>query len=83
MAQQLVTRVDDDLADAVDRLVAAGLVGNRSEAVRMALEQLIDRHRRAEIGRAIVDGYQEHPQDGSEVGWADDATVGMIADEPW
>ena len=80
---QLVTRVDDDLAAAVDELVAAGHVRSRSEAVRLGLEQLLDRHRRSQIGDRIVAGYARRPQDGSEVGWADQATVAMIADEPW
>ena len=43
---QLVTRVDDRLAAAVDELVAAGIVASRSEAVRLGLERLIDRCRR-------------------------------------
>lgn len=80
---QLVTRIDADLAHAVDRLVADGVVANRSEAVRLGLRQLVDRHRRDEIGRSIVSGYTARPQDESEVGWADRATVAMIADEPW
>jgi metal-responsive CopG/Arc/MetJ family transcriptional regulator len=33
---RLVTRVDDDLAAAVDRLVEAGAVASRSEAVAWA-----------------------------------------------
>ena len=42
---QLVTRVDDALVAAVDELVVAGVVASRSEAVRVGLERLIDRHR--------------------------------------
>ncbi len=80
---QLVTRIDEELAGAVDQLVADGVVANRSEAVRLALRQLVDRHRRDEIGRAIVAGYAASPQEEQEVGWADRATVAMIADEPW
>lgn len=80
---QLVTRVDDDLAAAVDRLVEAGVVASRSEAVRFGLEQLVDRFRRAEIGQAIARGYREHPQSDTEVAWADESSVRMIAEEPW
>jgi Arc/MetJ-type ribon-helix-helix transcriptional regulator len=80
---QLVTRVDEDLAAAVDALVAAGAVGNRSEAVRLALEQFVDRHRRDAIGARIAAGYAEIPQTDAEVGWADEASVRMIEDEPW
>ncbi len=80
---QLVTRVDDDLAAAVDRLVEAGIVASRSEAVRFGLEQLVDRYRRAEIGQRIVQGYREHPQSDTEIGWADESSIRMIAEEPW
>ena len=80
---QLVTRVDDELAADVDALVDAGVVASRSEAVRVGLVELIDRHRRQQVGRQIVDGYRAHPQADSELGWADEATVRMIADEPW
>ncbi|MEE9414816.1 MAG: ribbon-helix-helix domain-containing protein [Acidimicrobiales bacterium] len=80
---QLVTRVEDDLAAAVDRLVKAGVVASRSEAVRLALEQFIDRCRREEIGARIARGYQERPQDDGEIAWADESSVRMIAEEPW
>jgi hypothetical protein len=44
---------------------------------------MIDRRLRAGIGRAITDEYAARPQTESEVGWSDDETVAMIADEPW
>lgn len=80
---QLVTRVDDALTEAIDRLVADGVVANRSEAVRRALEQFVEAERRRAVGESIVAGYRARPQDDAEVGWSDDATVAMIADEPW
>ncbi len=80
---QLVTRIDDELAAAVDDLVAAGVVANRSEAVRLGLRRLVDRHRREQIGARIVEGYRARPQHEADVGWADEATARMIADEPW
>jgi hypothetical protein len=43
----------------------------------------VDRHRRRRIGEAIVEGYRRHPQTEEEIGWADEATVRMIAEEPW
>ena len=83
MAHQLVTRVDDELAIAVDELIDAGVVANRSEAVRLGLQRLVDRYRRDQIGARIVAGYLAFPQDDSEAGWADESTVGMIGEEPW
>lgn len=80
---QLVTRVDDDLAAAVDDLVAAGVVTSRSDAVRLGLQQLLDRHRRSEIGAQISNGYRTLPQSEDEVSWADESSRRMIADEPW
>ena len=80
---QLVTRVDDRLIREVDELVAEGVATSRSEAVRLGLESLVERHRRRRTGNAIVEGYRRHPQTEAEVGWADEATRRMIADEPW
>ncbi len=80
---QLVTRVDDGMLSAIDDLVASGVVASRSEAVRVGLEQLLDRHRRDLTGRQIVASYRERPQTDQEVSWADVATVAMIAEEPW
>jgi Arc/MetJ-type ribon-helix-helix transcriptional regulator len=80
---QLVTRVDDALAAAIDELVEQGAVASRSEAVRVALERLVDAHRRRTEGAQIIAGYSRTPQSDSEVGWADDASARMIAEEPW
>lgn len=80
---QLVTRVDDELAAAVDELVAAGVVASRSEAVRLGLERLVDRHRRDRIGARIAEGYRALPQTEREIGWADESSIRMIAEEPW
>lgn len=80
---QLVTRIDDSLVKALDELVQAGVVASRSEAVRTSLEQLVNRHRRDQVGLRITEAYLAKPQSETEVGWADSATIKMIADEPW
>ncbi len=80
---QLVTRVSGDLLAAVDELVEEGTVSSRSDAVRQGLEAIIERRRRARIGEMIVEGYRRRPQSPEELAWADEATVKMIADEPW
>jgi Arc/MetJ-type ribon-helix-helix transcriptional regulator len=80
---QFVARVPDDLAEAVDELVAAGVYASRSDAVRAALEGAVERERRAAIGRAIVEGYRRVPQDDDDLAWPDAQTVAMIAEEPW
>jgi len=80
---QFVTRLEDELARQVDDLILEGVVASRSAAVRLGLEDLIERHRRRRIGRSIVDGYLRQPQTEAEIGWYDEATRRMIADEPW
>ncbi len=80
---QLVTRIDAALEAAIDQLVADGAVDSRSDAVRRGLLQLVENHRRAQIGARIVAGYQARPQGDDECGWSDQATVEMITEEPW
>ena len=80
---QLVTRIDDDLAAAIDTLVAEGVVASRSEAVRVGLVELLDRHHRRQIGEAIAAGYRRLPQTPEETAWADAAARAMVAEEPW
>jgi hypothetical protein len=58
-------------------------MAGRSEAVRLALQLLVEQQRRRRIGASIVEGYLRHPQTASEVGWTDGATTEMIAEELW
>ena len=83
MSTELVARISDALAAAVDELVEAGVFSSRSEAVRAGLEDVLERERRAATGRAIVEGYKRIPQEGDDLAWSDAATAAMIAEEPW
>jgi metal-responsive CopG/Arc/MetJ family transcriptional regulator len=80
---QLVTRLDDALLAEVDALVADGVAATRSDAVRIALERLVDAHRRRQIGAAIVDGYRRKPQTEDELAGLEEATRSLIGEEPW
>ncbi len=80
---QFVTRMDDRLADAVDALVAAGIVASRSEAVRLGLTRLVDDERRRRLGAEIADAYRGQPQTDEELAGLDDATRALIEEEPW
>jgi metal-responsive CopG/Arc/MetJ family transcriptional regulator len=80
---QLVTRIDDDLARALDALVAEGVVASRSDAVRQALYALIDRHRRRRNAERDIAAYTAMPQTEDELWGIDEATRRMIEDEPW
>jgi Arc/MetJ-type ribon-helix-helix transcriptional regulator len=67
MTTQLALRLDDDQVHELDRLVVTwdDLV-NRSEAVRMAISEFIERRRKLEIDRQIVDAYTRIPQLGPD-----------------
>lgn len=80
---QLVTRLDDRLLAEVDELVNEGVAATRSDAVRLGLEALIDRHRRQRTGQVIVDAYRQHPQDDDELAGLDEATRSLVGEEPW
>ncbi len=80
---QVVTRLDDKLVADLDGLVADGVVTNRSEAVRLGLERLVDEHRRRQIGAEIVDAYRRRPQTEEELAGLDRATRALIEEEPW
>jgi Arc/MetJ-type ribon-helix-helix transcriptional regulator len=80
---QLVTRISGELLAEVDELVASGVVGSRSEAVRCGLHHIVDEHRRRRTADEIVAGYRSRPQAPGDVAWPDEATIAMIGDEPW
>jgi Arc/MetJ-type ribon-helix-helix transcriptional regulator len=80
---QLVTRIDNNLLQAIDSLVANGSVGSRSEAVRDALALWIGHLTRQADDARIVAVYLRQPQTTSEIAWAVESGRRMIEDEPW
>jgi metal-responsive CopG/Arc/MetJ family transcriptional regulator len=80
---QVVTRLDDELVASLDGLVADGVVASRSEGVRVALEKLVDEQRRSRTGAEIVAGYERCPETDEELAQAEQATRGLIEEEPW
>ena len=80
---QIAVRVQDELLAEVDEMIRCGVVRSRSDAVRDGLRALVDQQRRRSVAAAIVEGYQRVPQNDDEVGWSDEATIAMIAEEPW
>lgn len=80
---QLITRVDDELVAQLDAIVACGEAESRSDAVRTALEAMIDQRRRRLVGEAIADGYRRVPETDEELQWAAENVRSMIAEEPW
>ncbi len=80
---QIVTRVDQTLAAQLDELVADGVIPSRSEAVRLGLEWLVDKHLRERIGNAIVESYRRLPQSEEELAGIEESTRALIEEEPW
>lgn len=80
---QLVTRIDDDTAAAIDALVDGDHFASRSDVVRAGVQQLIDERRRQEIGDEIIAGYQRTPETADELAAARANARAMIVDEPW
>jgi len=80
---QLVTRLDDHLLAEVDDLVSEGVAATRSDAVRLGLEALVERHRREQTGQAIIDAYRRQPQDDEELAGLDQSTRALVEEEPW
>ena len=83
MSEQFAIRMSDDLARSLDDLVSAGRFATRAEAVRKAIEQLVDEERRREIGRLIVEGYTDAPQTEAEISTATESALRSIQEEPW
>ena len=83
MSIQIAIRIPDALAEQLEELVASGRFDTKADAVRAALEALIDAERRADVGRRIVEGYRNVPQDDVDVAAAAEAASRSIEEEPW
>ncbi len=83
MSIQIAIRIPDSLSEQLESLVASGRFDTKAEAVRAALEALLDAERRADVGRRIVEGYQRVPQDENDVTAAHRAAARSIDEESW
>ena len=61
----------------------AGGRASRSEAVRIGLEELVDRLEPERIGRQIREAYERMPQTDEELEGADGAFEEMLEEESW
>jgi len=61
MSPQIAVRLDKDLADRLDALVADGRFATKADAIRTAIEALVEADRQRRIGEAIVEGYRRIP----------------------
>ena len=83
MSIQIAIRIPEILAQQLEELVASGRFDTKADAVRAALEALVDAERRADVGRRIVEGYRKVPQDDVDVAAAAEAASRSIDEEPW
>ncbi len=83
MSEQIAIRIPAKMASSLEALVAAGRFGTKAEAVRSALEALIEAERRRDVGERIAEGYRRIPQDDDQVTTATVAAIRSIHEEPW
>jgi Arc/MetJ-type ribon-helix-helix transcriptional regulator len=83
MSIQIAIRIPAALAEELEALIRSGRFETKAEAVRAALEALIDTERRADVGRRIVEGYRRVPQDDLDVAAATGAATRSVDEEPW
>ncbi|MEN8041471.1 MAG: ribbon-helix-helix domain-containing protein [Actinomycetota bacterium] len=76
-------RLPDDILERLDELVRPDGYATRTEAIRRAIEVLLDAHEQAAIDREIVDAYTRMPQTAEEVAIAKAATKALVEEEPW
>lgn len=77
------TRFSETELATIDELVAEGVGENRSEVIRLAVDDLADRVRRLKIGRAIAESYRLQPQSEAEIAAAYAIAVATVEAEPW
>ena len=84
MSEQIAVRLPDALAAALDDLVAPrGRFVTKADAVRSAIEQLVDQEERRRIGEAITEGYLRIPLTEEEIAEAHREGIRSIEEEPW
>jgi Arc/MetJ-type ribon-helix-helix transcriptional regulator len=83
MSEQIAVRIPDDLADSLENLVSSGTFETKAEAIRAALERLVEAERRRRVGELVADGYRRIPQVDDDVEAARQAAIRSIEEEPW
>jgi Arc/MetJ-type ribon-helix-helix transcriptional regulator len=83
MSEQIAVRLSPELVTSLDELVTTGRFTTRAEAVRSAIESLVDQERRCRVGAEIAEGYRRIPQSDEDLAAAAAAATRSIHDEPW
>ncbi len=83
MTIQVPTRFTEAEVQALDEMVADGVARSRSHAIRLAVERLVEAHRREQVGRSIVEAYTALPQTAEEDDLAMASAIAMTEAESW
>jgi Arc/MetJ-type ribon-helix-helix transcriptional regulator len=83
MTNQITVRLPKELIEELDGMIERGRFASRTEAVRVALEDLMAETREAELDDAIVAGYRAVPDDDEFDAMAMANARAMVEEEPW
>lgn len=83
MSIQIAVKLPESMIEEVDRLIEGGRFENRTDAVRAALDRMLEELQEEQVTAAIVEGYRRIPPDPTDDAWAEAATRAMIMEEPW
>ncbi|MGF1667280.1 MAG: hypothetical protein ACFCVC_13520 [Acidimicrobiia bacterium] len=81
--EQIAVRLPEDQLALLDDMVERGVYASRAEAVRAGITAIAELDRRAQIDRAIVEGYRRVPPTEAEFDAAVASLRRAIAEEPW
>ncbi len=81
--QQIAIRLEETVLAAVDDMVARGVFESRADAVRRALDLVIDGDEQRRIDEAYVAAYARAPQTAADQAAALESLRASILEEPW
>lgn len=83
MTTPVPTRFTDEELALIDELVDEGVGDNRSAVIRHGVHRLAESVRRARVGAAIVQSYEEQPQTPDDDDLAMASAIALTEAEPW
>jgi Arc/MetJ-type ribon-helix-helix transcriptional regulator len=83
MTTQIAVKLSDQVVEELDRLVARGSFGSRSEAVRHAVDALVRSDERQRVAEAFAEGFRRVPDRDEELADATRLALEAIHEEPW
>lgn len=83
MTTPVPTRFTNEELTLIDELVREGVAESRSAVIRKGVHHLVDSIRRAKIGEAIAQSYQDRPQTAEDDDLAMANAIAMTEAEPW